>query len=149
MENIDLYLPNLKKVKFETNSIITDKTMFCLSRMRCLSEITLKITHDFPFKEYAITDASIDAILENHINTRYRKLWIESRSINISKELIERIISIAENNTKTRFEYKFYYLENLIRSQLYFYYDKPIYKSKYEESALFKYKIPKNLNINL
>ena len=41
---------------------------------------------------YPITEASINAILENHINTRYRNLWINNRSINISKGLIERII---------------------------------------------------------
>ena len=75
--------------------------MQCISKMKSLSDIYIN-TEDYEEDEYPITEASINAILENHINTRYRSLWINNsngQSINISKGLIERMIIIGENNS--------------------------------------------------
>ena len=121
--------------------------------MNCLSEVALVIEDYVTIKgEYVITNTFINAIIDKHINTRYRRLTIicndsQYNDINISKGLIERIISIAENNSKTQFEYRF---EKFIKfREFYFYYDKPVYNNQIYKESLFKYKIPQNLTIIL
>ena len=122
--------------------------MHCISKMKNLSDIYIN-TENYKEDEYPITEASINAILENHINTRYRNLCLiynykfSYKKINISKGLIERIISIAESNTKTQFEYTFRKLVKV--SKFYFYYERPDYDFECEISSLFRYKIPYNL----
>ena len=119
VENIDIYLPNLVSISFETDFNITDRTLVSMSKLKSLQ--TLKIICNNDRVAQNISDSGVKQLLTNCRYLRTLLLYynfcftdedIEEKAFDISRVSVDAFIRRAKQNMNVYYEFKFDWGDN-------------------------------------
>jgi len=97
LENIDLYLPNLKLIELKSSKNLTNQSLSLIAKLRGLKSLRISCSNE-------ISDTSISNLIDSC--PLLNDIYFDGNP-NISKDVIETLITKAKKNEKI--EYKFYY----------------------------------------
>jgi hypothetical protein len=113
-KDIDKHLPQLKSIKIDSNSGITDRTLKTLAKMKSLSKVEVKENEGNPFDEggedFNITDSSVSHLLNGCPLMKEIKFDCYTK---LTQTSIDSFIDIAKSNPKILYNFYFYSINKM------------------------------------
>ncbi len=120
-KHIDKHLPQLKSIKIDSNSGITDRTLETLAKMKCLSKVEVKENELNPFKRdgevFEISHLSVSCLLNGCPLMKDIKFFCYTK---LTQTSIDSLIDIAKSNPKIRYNFYFNGIKRIDSDDYYF-----------------------------